>query len=400
MWHIHLPALKTLHRPRMSLSQLQALYVVMFFLSLHSYLPQYANSSFLVNVVGPEFLGIIFSSGAIITLVTLLELPKILTRFGILLTTLTMIILETITLLVLAFASSPWVIVIAFVLHLPFIVLLLYAVDIFVSSLSTPARIGRIRGTLLTMLNIAIVLSPFLLGFIVGAGENYRTMFTVSAAFLIPAVLLLLLRFRSFEDPEYERPRFRSTLARAFADKNVFNVLTTSFFLRFFYAWMVIYVPIYLIQDIGFGWGILGPMFAITLLPFIVSEYPLGRVADLYLGEKEMLVGGFAITAVATVFLSIVTVPSVVLWTTILFISRIGASMIEVMSESYFFKHVSPQDTALISLFRMLTPVAVVFAPLVSTALIAVVDVRYSFIALSVIFSFGVIFALRLVDTK
>lgn len=400
MWNIHLPALSRLHRPHLSLTQLQALYAVMFFFSLHSFLPQYANSSFLVEVVGQELVGLIFSLGAVITLVALLELPRILTRFGIFATTLVMVVLETTTLLVLSYASSPPVVLAAFILHLPFIILLLYAVDIFVSALATPRRIGRVRGTLLTMLNVAIVISPFLLAFIVGAEENYKQMFVVSAAFLIPAVLLLFANFRTFKDPEYEQPHVRKTLARAFADKNIFNVLVTNLFLRFFFSWMVIYVPIYLIQTIGFQWDVLGPMFAIALIPFIVSEYPIGRIADLYIGEKEMLIAGFIITAIASALLSVPTVPSIVLWTTLLFVTRIGASMIEITSESYFFKHVSAHDTSLIAVYRMLTPFSIVIAPLVSTALIAVIDVRYSFIALGAIMATGIIFAMRLVDTK
>lgn len=133
--------------------------------------------------------------------------------------------------------------------------------------------------------------------------------------------------------------------------------------LEFFYSLMVIYTPLYLHNIIGFRWDQIGLMFTIMLTAFIIFQWPMGELADRRLGEREIMSLGFIIASMALVAMPFLG-HNFALWTAILFISRIGASWIEVTTESYLFKKVASDDTAIISIFRIARPVSIVLAAL------------------------------------
>lgn len=387
-------------RKKISFSQMQALYLFAFFLSLHSFIPTYANSTFLETFLSAQTVGVVFAGAALFSLIVILNLPRLLRRLGVFKLVLLLIALEIATLLTLGLSSSAWITVIAFIMHLLLARSLLYTVDIFTESLSTKGKMGSIRGMLLTTINTALLISPLLVGFIIGETEAFRKMYLASALLLIPAAILLLRNFRNFKDPNYQPVKTRETVARIFKNKDLFNVFAAQFLLRFFYAWMIIYTPIYLIETIGFSWTDIGPIFTVMLLPFIIFELPLGRIADEYLGEKELLIAGFVVVAISTFSLSFITTPSVIVWMSILFLTRLGASMVEIMSETYFFKKISPSDTELVALFRTLSSIAFIAAPVVTTLTLIFIDIRYSFMVLAAIMLTGIVYAAGIYDTK
>jgi MFS family permease len=163
---------------------------------------------------------------------------------------------------------------------------------------------------------------------------------------------------------------------------------------------MVIYMPIYLEQYIGFNWSEIGIIFTIMLIPFVIFELPVGELADDKYGEKEFLTIGFVIMGFFTLVMSFITVKSFWLWSTILFITRIGASLVEVSTESYFFKKVDKSRTDVISLFRVSRPLALVMAPVVATVALGFIPFQYIFIVIGSIMIVGTHYSLALKDTK
>jgi len=136
------------------------------------------------------------------------------------------------------------------------------------------------------------------------------------------------------------------------------------------------------------------------LIPFVLFEIPFGYLADKILGEKEIMVTGFIITGCATIALFIFGEKSLIIMAGILFISRIGASAIESMSETYFFKKVSGSDTNIISFFRITTPLAFVVTPLIAGAILVYTSYGHIFLILGICTLLGAIPALLIVDTK
>lgn len=145
---------------------------------------------------------------------------------------------------------------------------------------------------------------------------------------------------------------------------------------------------------------ILSVIIPISLIPFIVFEVILGKIADARLGEQELLITGFMIMAIATGALSFITSTSVVVWAAILFVTRVGASAVEVMTESYFYKQIKPSDVHIISFMRTIRAGAYVIGPVIGSLMLMYVDTRYLFLALGVILLTALPPAILLKDTK
>ncbi len=89
-------------------------------------------------------------------------------------------------------------------------------------------------------------------------------------------------------------------------------------------------------------------------------------------------------------------------WDSILFVTRIGASIIEVMCDTYFFKKVDSLNANIISFFRMSNPIAYIVAPLFAVIMLNFfsLELQYLFLALGLIMFIGLKFSLSLEDTK
>jgi MFS family permease len=130
---------------------------------------------------------------------------------------------------------------------------------------------------------------------------------------------------------------------------------------------------------IGFSFSQVGLMYSISLLPFIVLEIPVGRIADKLTGEKEPLILGFVIMSLSIVIISLLQTNNFVVWTFLLLLTRVGASLIEITTESYFFKHVNKSDSNLMSIFRMISPAAHIFTAITASILLWKVPYNYVF---------------------
>ena len=174
------------------------------------------------------------------------------------------------------------------------------------------------------------------------------------------------------------------------------------FILQIFYAWMTIYTPIYLHGNLGLDWGAIGIIFGIMLLPFIFVQFPAGELADSQFGEKEMLSIGFIITALATITMFFVTGKSILVWGLILFGTRVGAALVEVMCDVYFFKKVDNQNANLISFYRMGRPLAYIIGSLIATLMLSIpyFGLKNLFLVLGFMMFLGLRYSLALKDTK
>ena len=80
----------------------------------------------------------------------------------------------------------------------------------------------------------------------------------------------------------------------------------------------------------------------------------------------------------------------------ILFLTRVGASIIEVGVESKFFKVVTTKDTALISTLRMTMPLAYIIAPMTGALVFVVGSMQDMFVILGILCLGAMWYAFRL----
>jgi MFS family permease len=374
------------------------LYVIGFIFNLGYALPAYINSSFLSTIISEKLVGIIYTASSILAIAAFIEAPSVLRKFGNVKTTVGLLALELFSLLGLIYGHGTLAIIAAFVLNFVTIALANYTLDIFLESFSNDTRTGMIRGTYMTVVNSAWFISPYLASKILEK-YSYFGLYSLSALLLIPVIILIISKLGKVTEPRYEGIAFWKSLAEIWRDRGIKGILIIQMLLQFFYAWMVIYTPIYLHETIGFTWPTIGIIFMVMLLPFVILEAPLGRIADEH-GEKIGLSIGFVIIAISMALIALVTDHNPFIWAGILFLSRVGAATVEVMADTYFFKKVNATKTHLISFNRMARPIAYVISPIVATILFTVFDMRGLFIFLAFLMLYGLRYSLTIKDVK
>ncbi len=377
------------------------LFVANLLFSFHLFFTLFINSSFLGQFLPSALVGLVFTGASLAALLSFASVTRLLRRIGNHRLLVLIATVQVFALLGLALAHSALLVVALFTLIYTNALLLIYVMDIFLESLTeNESATGTTRGIFLTMYTIGGALSPLLVGFILGEGDNFRIIYFISAIFLIPFTLLLGFATRTFADRPYTPFHARATLAKIWRDFDLRAVITAQLLLRFFYAWMVIYTPLYLVQEVGVSWKEFGIIMSIALTAFIITEYPAGWVADRWWGEKELMATGFGIVTLTLLAVPLLTSANLLWWAILLFANRVGASFIEITTESYFFKHVDGSDANLISLFRMTRPLAYVIAPLLASLILFFAPLAALFPALALLMLWGVILALCLHDTR
>ncbi len=375
------------------------IYLLGFLFALHHAIPTYINSSFIEIYTSERIVGILYLIGSILSIVGLTKMPKIMSRFGNYRTVSSLVILAAFLLLGLSYFKDFIYLAPIFVVYLSIIPLIILCLDVFLERFSDNEKTGAIRGSYLSITNAAWVIAP-LLGSLILTNSDYWKIYLVAALFLLVFLVILRLNLRDFTDPLYLKISFIETFRIILNKKDVRNIFISNFLLQFFYAWMIIYMPIYLHQYIGLSWKEIGVIFTAMLLPFVLFEFPAGRIADKRLGEKEILTIGFVVTAILTASIFFILSKNVFIWMIVLFGTRVGASMIEVMTESYFFKHTDPNDTNIISAWRRNLPFAFILGPILAIIVLSFLDYKYLFLILGAIMLYGLRYSLALKDTR
>jgi MFS family permease len=373
-------------------------YIIGFLFALRDAIPTYVASSFLSTFSNEAVVGLIYTFAAVISLICFSVIPLFLREKGNYKTTLVIASIDLLSIIGLISFKDPALLVMLFVINLVSITLLAFTTDIFLEAKSSDSSTGQIRGIYLTSINLAWMLSPILSALLLTDNEYWK-IYAVSAIPLLVLIAVTYYKLKNFVDPVYSEPSLLKTVKEVWNNKNLRPIYLMNFTIQFFYAWMIIYTPIYLHNHIGLDWTVIGIIFIIMLSPFVILDYPLGRLADKKWGEKEMLIIGILITAIATGAITFTNTKSVLVWALMLFLTRVGAATVEVMSEVYFFKNIEGKNANLVSGYRSMRPLAYIFAPALATVFLAYFDIHYIFIALGLIVFYSICFAAKLKDT-
>lgn len=373
-----------------------------FFGALHYFLTSIILAPFLAQFMGDSAVGLVFSAAALLSLSGFLLLPWIirrvsLKRFAQILS----IVQFGILIAILQSPSLPILItLVIFLAALP--ALISYTFDIFLEQMTKDeGTTGNIRGFFIGVSNIALVISPLAIGYILGDTNEYFKIFALAAATLLPFVLLLTALIPSSNHKEVETPSFKGSLKCLLQSKDVLLGASAHFILILFFSWVIIYIPLYLHNSLGIPWSELGWVFSIMLLPYVLLEYPIGIVADKWFGEREIMMGGFAVMGISMALISFIATSAVTLFlVSVLILTRVGGSMVEITTETYFFKHVDGDDLNSIGLFRMLRPLGALFGPLIGSFALLFVSLQSIFIILGGLCLIGIPLAFFIKDTR
>lgn len=375
------------------------IYLLVFIFTLHITPAIYIHSSFLEQFVRLDYVGYIYSISSLLTLLSFLLYRKILRKYGNYKLVIFILIIEAISLLFLAFPPNIYVAILAYIINFVTSSLVFFNLDIFLESSSDNNHTGGIRGYYMTFLNLAFLIGPFITSFIV-TDHDFWKIFILGAVIEIPVIYLIIKYLRNFEDPVYQKPRLWKTFLKVKENQDLYGTFASAFLLRFFFSWMVIFTPLFLTKELGFSISETTLIIAIALIPFVLLEIILGKISDNWLGEKEILTAGFFVIAISTIIMSFVTSNNLIIWAVILFITRIGATMIEIMTEVHLFKRIDADNINILGLFRSVRPIAYIISPIIASLLLLVIDFKYLYLILGVIMLYGLRYSLSIKDTK
>ena len=126
------------------------------------------------------------------------------------------------------------------------------------------------------------------------------------------------------------------------------------------------------------------------LLPFLIVPFPLGKYSD-KIGERKMLMLGFTVASFATLLLFFIQKHEIWVWALILFITRVGAATIEVMSDVYFFRHIKAENEQFVEIYRSVSPVAYIISPIIAfMAFLFIPSFNFIYLILGAIMLYGI----------
>ncbi len=378
------------------------IYLVATIFAFQTLLTAYTSSSYIEQFISSEYIGFIYAIASVGAIILALLSTRILRAIGNVNFVLALMVSITILLIIIGFALTPFLTILAFTLFLMINPQIYLNIDIFLETLIGPNEntTGSKRGIILTVMSIASFFSPIAMSYIVGPENNLANVYFVAAGVGLIFITIIIARFRHFYDPPYIVEKFRDTLKFSIKKTDIKIVLYAQFLLQFFFTWAVIYFPLYLATEIGLDWSEIGKIIAAGLFAYVIFEYPTGRLADEKIGEKELMALGFVILAISSACISFMTTTDILFWMILIFISRIGASLVEITTESYFFKQVNGDNSTLISHFRLMRPIANLLGALAGSITLMLLPFNLIFVVLGFILVTGVFATIKLTDTK
>lgn len=372
------------------MNKINRMYVLSFLFTLHIALSAYVNSTFLIKIISEKYVGILFAIASLVTLLLLSRSVNLLKHFGNRKFVLWSLLVNMLSLVGIIASHNPYLIALSFIALMTTNTLVLLSIDIFIEHFGDPLTIGKTRGLYLSIINLAWMLCPLITAFLITKEGGYISIYILSFIATVIMTIGLVFSVKKFEDKSYNKTPFLETYNYLKTNHHMLAITMINFILQFFFAWMVVYMPIYLYEHIGFGWGQIGIIFTVMLVPFTIFGLPVGILVDKYhVKKRALLYIGILIMSIATFSTSFITVKSVALWASVLFITRIGASITETTSEIYFFTHIREEETYLLSVFRDMVPVAYIIAPLVSTLIFIFLPLKFLFAILGFITLMG-----------
>jgi hypothetical protein len=379
----------------------RGIYALNFFLAISIALTSFFNAPLLISRGIPEWaLGIVYAGASALAMIILFFAPRLFNALGGFESFAILATLNAFSLIGLATVPGPIATLFFFVSLTVTVIIVFLLLDMFLEgSTAKEGDTGGTRAFFITMANFAWVGAPFIAGQLSSDGD-FSHLYLFAAALFIPILVITAKYLHNIVDHHYDEPNTEKMMQTFTKNFDIRNVFIAQFLLRIFYSIMVVYGPIYLINHAGLSLPEMGTVLSIAMFAFLLFELPAGKIGDKYLGEKEMMVTGLIIISFSTISIAYISGSPIWVWALVLFTTRVGAALLEITSESYFFKHVDGNDADEVGAFRALSPLSYIVGPILGTIALIFVPIAHIFTILGLIMLLGVPFALTIKDTR
>lgn len=383
-----------------NIGKLKSVFIVGFMLTMGMALTSYVDSSFIENFMPSSKVGLLFALASFITLISTINLPKILEKFGAFDSLRFISSIYVLSIIGLVTVNKEIFLQIIFLSYFISAVTIYLIVDIIIEHYSDRKNAGNTRGIYLTIYNLAFLIGPFIAGLLIELA-GFKGVYLLSGFFVILMTYFFISEFKDLQlFPARQDKNFLSSFTKLLSNNDLRGVYFVGFTLNFFFALMTIYMPIFLHDMVGLEWKEIGLIFALMHIPYILFEIPWGKLADNKYGEKEIMSIGIIIISISTILIGVLSSDKFWFWALMLAITRVGASMIQVTTESYFFKKIDKDNTDMISIFRNTSPISLLIGPVIATIILTFATYQELFIILGAIVMLALVASFSLKDTK
>ncbi|MFZ2192785.1 MAG: MFS transporter [Candidatus Moraniibacteriota bacterium] len=377
------------HQEHLNRKKLWTINLASFLLGFSDAVLIYITSTYFELASGTENVGVFYLVSYVVLLLILLNLHKLAKILGNTSIFFITLFFKIVILSVLA-GSQPGVLGILMLMAYVIITGLEWvSLDAILEKFSCDNESGRIRGKHLTILNLGFILGPFLSTRLLDQYEFFGV-FLFLLIFNMVVFVFSLIKLKDTNSSFKRDISVSKLIKKVLQRKNILAIYYIAFVLDFFYALMIIYTPIYLLS-LGLDWKQIGIIFTAMLLPFVVLQYPLGVLADKKNGEKRMLIFGLFMMFLFTTIFYFIRSDNVLIWSVVLFGTRVGAAMLEVLRDSYFYKRIDGNDVDLIDFFRTAMPVGYIMASFCSFVILLFLPLAWVFVFLALIIASALI---------
>lgn len=355
-------------------------YIAVVFFSIHYFSIYYILANFLNQYFNKTTLSILFAMGAMLSIVLSHFFGRQLKRKTNEKSLSTILIIQFLITFSLSLTNilNIYFIAILAVIQFSLFTLIWTSINIFISEFSVQENIGTIRGTILTIYNFGAISAPFLMSQIFNL-FGYPSLFIISSLALIPLFYINKSFFRQVKEPVYKHFGLRNSLRIVFKDKDIRGVILSSFFLNSFFTVMNVYLVLYLTEIVGIPIVLyLELILPISLIPFILVPYNLGKYSDEIFGEKKaMLFGIFLMSSILiSIYIFNIKTTNIFIWMLLIFLARVGATTTETENYAYFYKKIDSRNAGLIALFQNMTNISFIFVTLFGALLIGIFNIN------------------------
>jgi MFS family permease len=219
------------------------------------------------------------------------------------------------------------------------------------------------------MQSLAYVVSPIFTSIIINL-FGLQNIFLISGMFIFVSLAYFKINVGVLPKLSIHKKSFATALKVIWQNYDIRTSVLALAAMNVFYIAVVVYIP-FKMETIGIPFTTyLSVLLPTALLPFLFLPNILGHLEDKMKDEKQFILFGNIGLLVSLIVVAWVNSASILVWAIILFFSRVFASITETSINSYFFKKVSENDTAVISIFQSSASVAyLLFSPILSLIL-------------------------------
>ena len=373
------------HKEKMNAKKIKVLALIYFLFGFSEAIFVYVMSPYLKEITGSDNVGIFYFFSYVLILAAILNFHKAIGQEGRMDVFYKLLIAKMVCVAVLLFSPSGALGIIFMILYIISNALAFVNLDMILEMYSKDSYSGRIRGSSLTALNIGFLIGPLVSTAFLSHG-GFPSIF-IALIILTFVIFLISVGYFKKDAPLSARGKRMSIwkiVKKTWQRKDIVKIFHISFALEFFYALVAVYYTLYLLE-IGFSWGQIGIILTAALLPFVLFQYAAGHLADRKFGEKGMLIGAVLLLGTFTAIIWFLDSQNILVWCILMFLARVGAALIEILRDSYFYKRIDARDVDVIDIFRTSMPAAFISFSIVSAALLLFFPLKIVFVLTAVV---------------